>query len=111
MKELKFMIKDKLKDIIESNKANFANINWELEDRDIVEIYENESEVFDKESKPLYSINLKDVDINNKEFDREYEKFLMYKPNSDIFEEFHIAFILHRYDNDDESVSMKITYN
>ena len=111
MNALVFIIKDKIKSILKEKRVNFANIDWELEDRDIVEIYENESDVFNKEIKPIYSIGLKDATYENPEFNREYEKFMIYKPNANIFEEFHIAFILHRENNDDETISMKIQYN
>ena len=105
-----FIIKDKINKILKERRASFANIEWELENRDIIEIYENESDVFDKNKKPIYSIKLEDVKYEDPEFNRAYEKFLMYKPNSDIFEEFHIAFILHKENNNDETISMKIQY-
>lgn len=108
MKAVVYIIKDKINEILNTKKINFANIDWELKSKDVIDIFEYEDDIWNN-IKPVYSVVLEEARYEDPQFNRMYEKLLLYKPNSDIFEEVHIAFIIHK-NQVDSSISMKVEY-
>lgn len=108
MGALVFIIKDKLLEILNTRKAYFAGLSWLLEDNDVIDIFEHEDDPWNN-IKPIYSISLGQARYEDHHFNRGYEQFFLYKPESDIFREVHIAFVLNKTDAD-SSISMKMSY-
>lgn len=103
------LIKDKIKNIIDNRSIDFCEMTFQLKDSDYIEIFFEEDDVWKEE--PIFRKTIKEIDPDESDFNRTFFRYMLYKPEANVAEDVHIAFIINKKERPEGPISLKVSYS